>query len=168
MNDRSPTPRHYTLRELLGPVFAMTVPYALVLPLVAAAIGVVAAELAAPAIPKDGPPDWLLNFNGTIAQIIATLVIALALEARYVYMAKWAAISTVSYVAVGLAAAAAGISPGLPHSTYRHLFALEIGGGLGALIAVVVTAGRAISREIDQQRKQDQDRVLPAPPNPGR
>lgn len=83
---------------------------------------------------------------GTLAQVIATLFIALALEARSGMVTVRYAFATVGYVAVGLTAALLIGSPSLPGWMYRPLLALGLMGAAGALGSASLIAYWALTR----------------------
>jgi hypothetical protein len=146
--------RYYLIGELVGPLVEIGRRYILVLPLLLAGAGFVFGLATAPAIPDAGAPGWLIGLFGTTAQIIATLFVALALEARWAAMPRSAAALTVGYVAVGEAAAAFGMSSQLPPEAYKWLLGLAVGGGLGGLGAAALLAYKAIAAQLDEDRER--------------
>ncbi len=138
----------FRLVELLGPTVDLARPYVLWVPIVVAVAGFLLGLHWAPDIPKTGPPSWLGAFFGTAAQVIVTLLIALALQARYGITRLLPAVLIPLYVAIGVVSAVAGTSHSLPLGAYKWLFALTMAGGLGALASAVILAVRIISSEI--------------------
>lgn len=146
---------HFRLIELFGPIVDLARPQLLWLPAVAVVAGfVVGLFVLAPAIPDGGPPVWLTSLFATAAQIIATLFVALALEARYASITPAAAYATVAYVAVGVLAAATGMSASLPHGLYAVLLGLTLGCGTGALLATALIAAMTIGGQLAQEAQK--------------
>jgi hypothetical protein len=56
-------------------------------------------------------------------------------------------------------AAVAGVSDSLPDSSYKFLFGLMIGGGVGALSAAAIIAAGAIRTETAQAQEERQNEV---------
>jgi hypothetical protein len=79
----------------------------------------------------------------TAAQVIATLFVAFALGGRFYLASIGQAAVTILFIAVAEIAAVAALSPTLPHGAYAPLLGVTIGGGVGALLAAALTAGRA-------------------------
>jgi hypothetical protein len=86
------------------------------------------------------------GFFGTSAQVIATLFIALALEARAALVDVRFAVATVLYVALGLIASVVALLPSLPAALYDWLLALTLAGGLGALTSTLLIALWSLAR----------------------
>jgi hypothetical protein len=86
------------------------------------------------------------GFFGTSAQVIATVLVALALEARAALVEVRFALLTIVYVAVGLTAAVAGLLPSLPDALYEWLVGFTIAGGAGALISTLLLAAWSLAR----------------------
>src|SRR4051794_3500700 len=93
---------------------------------------------------------------GTTAQVVATLFVALAIEARHASIRNRFFTLTIVYIAIGLVAAVVAGSTGLPAWSYRFLLGLALGGGAGALASTVLVA-----RWAKEQRSREQ-----APPPP--
>jgi uncharacterized membrane protein YgaE (UPF0421/DUF939 family) len=91
------------------------------------------------------------DFFATCAQVIAALMIALAIEAQVVVRRLHLAVVTAASVAIGEVAAIAALSPMLPPWSYRWLFAVTIGGGVGALVAVLMASVQALGARIDER-----------------
>jgi hypothetical protein len=144
----APDKQEFRLVELLGPFADLARPYVLWIPVVVAVVGFALGLLWAPHIPKAGPPDWLGALFGTAAQVIVTLLVALALQARYGITSRLPALLIPLYVTVGVLAAVAGTSHSLPSAAYKWLFALTLAGGSGALASAAVLAVRTIRAEV--------------------
>jgi hypothetical protein len=96
---------------------------------------------------------------GTAGQIIATLLVALALEARALPLEfgnarRLVAGFTLTYVGVGLVASVVALNGSLPSCAYEPLFALAMGGGAGALLSVLMIAYRIVDAEFDARRRR--------------
>jgi hypothetical protein len=156
MSDKSGSGKpHLRLIELFGPIVDLARPQLLWLPAVAVVAGfLIGLLVVAPPIPAAGPPAWLTSLFATAAQIIATLFVALALEARYASITRAAANATVGYVAVGVLAAATGMSAALPHGLYAVLLGLTLGCGTGALFATALIAANTIGGQLAQEAQQ--------------
>lgn len=115
-------------------VWTVAQPYSLVIPLLVATAAFVLTLIAAPdALGNDARHAKFESMFATTAQVIATLFIALALEARYVRADVALTVLTVSYVGVGVTASVVAGSPSLPGCLYGPLLALGLSGGAGAL-----------------------------------
>jgi hypothetical protein len=129
------------------------------MPALAAVAAYVIGLVIAPAIESDVDQQRWSGFFGTSAQVIATLLLALAIEARFVSRAqlfpnaRWAHIA-VGYVALGELAAVTGLSPSVAPCLYTQAFAITVGGGVGALITVVLIGARALTAEF-RDREDD-------------
>jgi hypothetical protein len=146
---------HLRLIELFGPIVDLARPQLLWLPALAVVAGFFVGLLVlAPVIPDAGPPGWLTSLFATAAQLIATLFVALVLEARYASITPGAAYATVGYVAVGVLAAATGMSASLPHGLYAVLLGLTLGCGTGALLATALIAAKTIGGQLAQEAQQ--------------
>ena len=111
-------------------------------PLVVFIGGVALGWVIAPSYTSLGAHQWFSAFFGTSAQVIATLFVGFALGARF-FMAS-VGIATTTLVLVGLSeiAAVAALSPSFPSGAYGPLTGVTIGGGLGALLAAMISAAR--------------------------
>lgn len=114
------------------------------IPDVALVVGVALGLLVAPDVGSELERQRLVEYFSTSAQIIATFLVAIALfqglpsaQAGY-RVRRFLGRKTFVYVVVGEAAAIAGITHALPNGAYRYVFALTLGGGLGAFAAVVL------------------------------
>jgi len=93
------------------------------------------------------------NLFGTTAQVIATLVVALAFEARALRreemtLRRLTATITLTYVALGGTASVVALNPGLPECVYGPLFAIAMAGAAGALLSVLAIGYRLIRSDI--------------------
>jgi hypothetical protein len=86
------------------------------------------------------------SFFGTSAQVIATVFIALALEARAALVDVRLAWTTVAYVALGLMASVIALLPGISASGLKWLLAFTVAGGMGALVSTLLIAGWSLAR----------------------
>jgi hypothetical protein len=112
------------------------------------AIGILAA-LAAPDLGHDVTHDKYAGMFATIAQVVATLLVALAVEARLLAaidqrLRVATALAVVVCVGVSIAASVALMSRGLPECFYAPLFGVSVGGGLAALVMILVLAGQGL------------------------
>lgn len=114
----------------------------LLIPLGAATVAFVLGLFFAP----DAPGAWSISFFGTSAQVIATVFIALALEARAALVDVRFASTTVVYVALGLIASVTALLPGIPASGLKWLLAFTVAGGMGALASTLLIAGWSLAR----------------------
>jgi hypothetical protein len=120
--------------------------------LVAAVASVAGARWVAPTISTAARHRDFVDFFATSAAVIAALLIALAIEARQVVRSKFLANLSAITVAVGLLSAVAALSPDLSTRTYRWLFALTVGGGVGGLVAALVVGAQTMAAEIGEAR----------------
>src|SRR4051794_17242103 len=123
--------------------------YVVKAPAIVALATLVAALLWAPEIHQGADHERFSNLFGTTAQVIATLVVALAFEASALRredtnLRRLIATVTLGYVALGGTAAVVALNPGLPESVYGPLFAVAMAGAVGALLSVLAIAYRAI------------------------
>lgn len=107
---------------------------------IAPAVGV-GAYFVAPYINIEDSASGLSSFYGTCAQVLATFFIALALltlfsPIAYLRMREIVGHSTFIFLALGIVAAMTGTIDGLPDCLYRYLFAIALGTGIGAVVAV--------------------------------
>jgi hypothetical protein len=96
--------------------------------------------------------QWFSAFFGTSAQVIATLFVGYALGARFFMSSVGIAVTTLMLVGLSEIAAVAALSPSLPSGLYGPLTGATIGGGLGALLAAMISAARVAT---DEQAKRD-------------
>lgn len=93
----------------------------------------------------------------TAAQLIVTLLVALAVELRTLRELNTQRLiigGTLSYVGIGAGAAVIALNPGLGSGTYEWLFALTLGAGTGALLSVLLIAFQSFEGEVDALRKK--------------
>jgi hypothetical protein len=119
--------------------------------LIAAIASTVAARWLAPTIAAATHKDFV-DFFATSASVIAALLIALAIEARQVVRSKFLANLSAITVAIGLLSSVAALGPDLSVWTYRWLFALTVGGGVGALVAALVVGAQTLAAEVAETR----------------
>ena len=117
------------------------------IPLLAALAAFLAGWRTAPAYDTFKDHDFFSPFFATSAAVIATLFVGFALGARFYLRKGVQALITLGFVGVSEAAAIAGLSPILPHSLYAWLMGLTIGGGVGVLLAALLTALRVVADE---------------------
>jgi hypothetical protein len=116
-------------------------------PLLVFLAGVALGWAIAPSYKSLGNHQWFSAFFGTSAQVIATLFVAYALGARLFMSSVGIAIATVALVGASEIAAVAALSPSLPSGAYAPLTGVTIGGGLGALLAAILSAARVAADE---------------------
>ncbi|MDX6627659.1 MAG: hypothetical protein QOE56_2648 [Solirubrobacterales bacterium] len=116
-------------------------------PIILFAIGVAGGWALAPGRESLEAHSWFSGFFGTSAQVIATLFVGYALGARFYLSSVGVAILTLVLVGVSEVAAVAALSPSLPLDMYAPLMGLTIGGGLGSLLAALLSAGRVVVKE---------------------
>jgi hypothetical protein len=123
-------------------------------PAAASAVVLVLAFIVAPDIDPGTDHGRFSNLFGTTAQVIATLIVALAFEARALKeerdanVRRLVATVTVGYAALGGIASVVALNPELPGCMYRPLFAIAMAGGLGALLTVLATAYRIMDARL--------------------
>jgi hypothetical protein len=100
------------------------------------------------------------EFFATSAQVIAAVLIALAVEARFVARRPLLVLVTASSVAVGEVSAIAALSPELPGWMYTWLFALTVGAGGGGLFAAIVVGAQVLATDIEAERVSELDQLL--------
>jgi hypothetical protein len=107
--------------------------------------------LAAFVIPEAaGEPEFYAEFNSffqTSAQVIAGLLVVIAVETRFAsrearIAIREARVIAVVWTIVAEIAALAALSPTLPASLDRPVFRLVVGGGASGLIAIILVAAR--------------------------
>jgi hypothetical protein len=118
-------------------------------PAVAVAGYVAGLTILGPKINKAFPTDFH-QFFSTSAQVIATLLVVLAVEqavfeSEMAPTTKLAAQWGLVFVALGEVAAVLALSVRLSEEPYRQAFAVTVGSGLAALVAVVLTGWRRLS-----------------------
>jgi hypothetical protein len=127
-----------------------------VLPLAVSLVVFVFSRLLAPRINSANAGDYSSLFS-TLAQLIVTLLVALAIELRTLRALNARLLitaGTLSYVAVGAAAAVVALNPTLSPCAYGWLFALAMTGGAGALLSVTLTAYRGFVAEVERLREK--------------
>lgn len=117
-----------------------------------AVVAAVLAFLVAPDLDSTNQHAKFVDFFATSAQVIAAVLIALAVEARFAVRRVVLALVTAATVAVGEISAVAALSPSLPNWIYRWLFALTVGGGLGGLVAAIVVGAQTLVTHIEEER----------------
>jgi len=123
-------------------------------PIILFVIGVAGGWALAPGRQSLEDHSWFSGFFSTSAQVIATLFVGYALGARFYLSSVGVAIIALVLVGVSEAAAVAALSPSLPADMYAPLMGLTIGGGLGALLAALLSAGRVVAKE-HRDREQE-------------
>lgn len=127
-----------------------------VLPLAAFVLIFIVARVKAPAFGPGSASEYS-SFFGTVAQVIAAVLIALALELRTLPFRdlntrRWIVGVSLLYVALGLAAAVIALNPGLSPTLDRWLFALAIAAGAAALLSVLTISLTLLKNEAATQR----------------
>jgi hypothetical protein len=138
--------------------------YLVAVPFVVAVAGYFAGLGSAPEIGSDIEHARWTGFFATAAQVTATLLVVLAVEGRLaarteMFARVGGAVLTVAYVAFGIMAAAAGLSPSLSSWQYRQAFAITLAGGAGALFSVVLIGARALRSEYADRDAEINERV---------
>jgi hypothetical protein len=118
--------------------------------------GLAATALAAVAAPSATDPASLAQYFASVAQISATLLVAIALfqgalgDPLAVSVRRW--IGPMAFIFLGIAtiAATAGTVAALPAWSYRWLFAFSAGPGLAGLMTVLAMGWTNIS--VQRQR----------------
>lgn len=110
-------------------------------PMVAALATLVLALIFAPVI-RPSQHARFENIFGTSAQVLATLLVALAVEARALRVEDSTARRlvtgwTLGMLALGLVASVVALNPALTTCAYRVLFGLTMAAGIGALLSVL-------------------------------
>jgi hypothetical protein len=123
--------------------------------LIAAIASTATARWLAPTIDTAAKHRDFVDFFATSASVIAALLIALAIESRLVVRSKFLATLSAITVAVGLLSAVAALGPDLSVRTYRWLFALTVGGGVGALVAALVVGAQTMAAESVEARLEE-------------
>lgn len=126
-----------------------------VLPLGVSFLVAVLAFNFAPTI-EAGTAGEFSSLFSTAAQVIVTLLVALAIELRSLreLNAQRMIISgTLSYIAIGAGAAMLALNPNLGSDVYRWLFALTLGAGVGALLSVILIAYQGFEADVKERRK---------------
>jgi hypothetical protein len=150
--------------EILSLAKPLAKDYLVAVPFAVAVAGYVAGLSLSPEIDNDVEHARWTGFFGTAAQVTATLLVVLAVEGRLasrteMFARLGGAVLTVGYVAVGIVAAVAGLSPSLSGAQYRHLFAITVAGGAGALFSVVLIGARALRSEYADRDAEIKKRV---------
>lgn len=112
-----------------------------------AVVIVAGARVVAPS--GDGLGRELEAFFGASAQVLATLLVALALFQGATVLAgrharKFLSLAVFPLIGLGLAASLAGLLDGLSADAYRWLFAITVGTGGAALVSVLMVGGANI------------------------
>jgi hypothetical protein len=108
-----------------------------------AVVGVVGVAFA-PDLDSLAQHERFKDFFTTSAQVIAALLVALAVEARFAVRHVLLAITSAVCLVVGELSAIAALSPALPDTAYTVLFASTLAGGTGAMVAAVVIAAQTL------------------------
>jgi len=103
--------------------------------------------------------QWFSAFFGTSAQVIATLFVGYALGARFYMVGIGFATATLGFVALAEVAAVMALSPSLPIWLYGPLMGVTVGGGLGALVAALVSAARLLAAERADRERAEADKM---------
>ena len=116
-------------------------------------------------------PDDFSQFFGTSAQVIATLLVALALE-KAAFQSATSPSATIAgrwglvFVALGAVAAVTALSTRLPADVYAAAFAVTVGAGIAALLSVVLAGWRTIATGA-REAEIEKFRQLAAEGDPG-
>ena len=137
-------------------------------PLVGVVIAAAVAGFFGPQINPGDDHQRYSDLFSTTAQVIATLLVALALESGIaathdIYLRRLVSRFTVSYVALGVGAAIIALNPSLSSCAYRILFTVAMAAGAGALLSVVAVGYYAVESEI----KKTVDDVVERSRKPG-
>jgi len=116
-------------------------------PIICFVVGLAAGWFFAPDHQSLEDHAWFSGFFGTSAQVIATLFIGYALGARFYLASVRVAIITLLLVGVSEIAAVAALSPSLPADFYAPLMGVTIGGGIGSLVAALLSAMHVVVEE---------------------
>lgn len=123
--------------------------------------------LVAPAHDASDPQAELADFFGAAAQVIAALVVALALfqsgpsAAAGQGARRFLSLSLFPLLGVGLAAALAGLTPSLPACAYRWLFAAVVGAGSAAVFATLLVGAGNLTVQRREGIKEVEERLDP-------
>ena len=98
-------------------------------------------------------------FFATAAQVIAAVLVALAVEARLAVRHELLAITSAICLATGGVSAVAALSPVLPDFAYSWLFAGTVAGGTGAMFAAIVIGSQTLIAETHAVARQELDAV---------
>jgi hypothetical protein len=119
----------------------------------------------APDIDRDHPPGALVGFFGTSAQVLAALVVALALfqsgptpaagHGARRFLSMW----MFPFLGVGLIASVSGLSESLPLWLYRWLFALVVGAGLSVVGATLLIGAGNLQAQREQAVQEQAERL---------
>lgn len=154
-----PPPRRGRAGNVVSLLYAVTArPEARVcflFPFAAFVLALILGRVLAPAF-ADGPRAYSSLFS-TAAQMIVTLLVALALELRALPFRELNARRlivgfTLLYVALGAAGAVLALAPGLSPAIYRWLFALTLAAGGAALLSVLAISFQVLKNEISDRR----------------
>jgi hypothetical protein len=127
------------------------------LPLAVFVLALILARVLAPEITGSGD-DYSTLFS-TAAQLIVTLLVALALELRAIPFAdpnvrRLIVGVTLLYVALGAAAAVVALNPGLSVALYKWLFSLTLAAGGAALLSVLTISYRGLKSEASEMLRE--------------
>ncbi|MGN6201959.1 MAG: hypothetical protein ACTHNY_06090 [Solirubrobacterales bacterium] len=117
------------------------------LPVICFIVGLAAGWFFAPGHQSLEDHAWFSGFFGTSAQVIATLFVGYALGARFYLASVRVAIITLLLVGVSEIAAVTALSPSLPTDFYAPLMGVTIGGGIGSLVAALLSAMHVVVEE---------------------
>lgn len=128
------------------------------LPLASFVLILIVSRALAPGFGGDSASAYSSYFS-TAAQVCATVLIALALELRAQPLRELNArrlivAVTLVYVALGVAAGAIALNPGLAPTLYKWLFALTTAAGAAAVISVLTIAYRVLENEASSRRDE--------------
>jgi hypothetical protein len=118
----------------------------------------IVARMLAPEFSTRTDGDYSAVFS-TAAQLIVTLLVALALELRASPFgepnaARLVVGVTLVYVALGAAAAVLALIPGLDSTLYQWLFALTLAAGGSALLSVLMISYQVLEDEAMERRRR--------------
>ena len=105
------------------------------------------AWILAPDVDSAAQHGAFVDFFATSAQVIAALMVALAIESRLAVRHRVLAIVTALCLSLGEISAVAALSPSLPDASYRWLFVFTVGGGSGAMVAAVIIGAQTLVAE---------------------
>jgi hypothetical protein len=107
----------------------------------------IAAWTLAPDLHASAQHEAFKDFFTTAAQVIAALLVALAIEARFAVQHALLAITSATCLVVGEISAIAALSPALPDAAYSWLFVCTVAGGTGAMVAAIVIGAQALTAD---------------------
>jgi hypothetical protein len=113
------------------------------------------------------PPAELSDFFSSCAQVMAGLVVALALfqsgpsPAAGHGARRFLSLAVFPLLGLGLFAALAGLSQSLPHCLYRVLFAVVVGTGTAAAVSTLLVGAGNLHAQRQQALEEQADELDP-------